>query len=165
MSRASLRRVALAFIITAVTAWLTTLAPSPASATTGPTQFLPDSRYKVASKVAQQYTGEYVFKSAAPAARLKGGALAIEVDNKVQLVGVAQFYGYDNNGQQTAWVGTLYNFHLTGKHVMIADIVGPTGQPLLARLFLTRSSKGDLIGQIELPEGRFAITWQKLPKH
>jgi len=164
MARASLRRLAQAFIILGVAAWLTTLAPYPASATTGPSQFLPPSHYKVASKVAQQYTGQYIFKSAAPAARLKGGALAIETDNKGQLVGVGQFYGFDNNGSQITWVGTLYNFHLTGKKVMIADVVAPTGKPLLARLFLTRSANGDLIGQIELPTGRFAITWHKLPK-
>jgi hypothetical protein len=165
MNCASVRRLALISSILAVAAWLALHAAAPVLATTGPTKFLPPSHYKVASKVAQQYRGQYLFKSAAAPARISGGAMGIEVDSNGQLTGIAQFYGYDQAGHQTAWVGTLYNFHLTGKNIMIADIVGPSGTPLLARLFLTRSNKGDLTGQIELPTGRYAIAWQRLPKH
>jgi hypothetical protein len=137
---------------------------APASATTGPTQFLPPSHYTIASKIQKTYVGQYTLKSAAPAARLKGGAMGIEINDRRQLFGVAQFYGYDASGNQSTWVGTLYNFHLTNKHVMIVDVLGPVGSTLLARLFLNRSKNGDLGGQIELPAGRFNIAWKKLPK-
>jgi hypothetical protein len=140
-------------------------APCDVSATTGPTQFLPTTKYKVQNKVELLYTGQYVLKTVASGARLSGGAMGIEIDdNSGALYGVAQFYGYDQSGQQSTWVGTLYNFHQAGKQLMVIDILAPSGKPVLGRLFLTRSRQGDLSGQIQLPGGKFSIIWHKLSK-
>src|SRR5262249_44336152 len=112
------------------------VAPGRSLATTGPTQILTDSRYHVQSKVMILYVGQYVLKSAATAARIRGGAMGIEISDRGFLYGIAQFYSYDEQGHQSTWVGTLYNFHLTKAKVMIFDISGPSGGELLGRLFL-----------------------------
>jgi hypothetical protein len=135
--------------------------PPSASATTGPTLALPPSRYKVASQVAQRYVGAYELSSAASAAQIRTSALGIEVRSGY-LFGLAQFYGYNLEGNQTLWVNILYNFHLTAKGVMIIDLLAPGGSPIMGRLSVTRSKQGDLRGQIELPLGRYAISWHKV---
>jgi len=109
-----------------------------------------------------QYKGQYVLKSAAPAARLRGGALGIEPNDRGFLTGIGQFYGYDAKGQQSTWTATLYNFHLTKAHVMIFDLLTPAGASLMGRIFVTRAKSGDIAGQIELSNGRFAIKWHKI---
>jgi hypothetical protein len=142
-------------------------APGSASATTGPTQFLPDAKYKVNNKVELLYTGTYIVSHVASAARLSGGAMAIEINDRGYLYGLGQFYGYDAQGHQSVWTGTLYNFHQIKSGEMIFDVVPPTGRGtlILARMFVSRAKSGDLSGQIELSGHRFAIAWHKLPKH
>jgi hypothetical protein len=133
-----------------------------AHATTGPTQFLPASRYKLANAQMAQYRGQYVLKSAAPGARLHGGAMGIEPSDRGFLTGVGQFYGYDAQGRQSTWTATLYNFHLTKAKVMIFDLLSPAGATLIGRIYGTRVRSGDITGQIELVSGRFAIQWHKI---
>jgi hypothetical protein len=96
---------------------------------------------------------------------LNGGAFGIEIDaDSGYLVGIAQFFGYDPNGDQSVWVADLYNFHPTKSGKMIIDLVGPTGVPLFGRLYLTRSKDGNLVGQITLGKSptRYAISIEKL---
>lgn len=138
--------------------------PPKTFATTGPSHFLTASRYQVPMKLAQQYVGRYQLVSAARAAQLKTGAMGIEIESTHhQLYGVAQFAGYERSFQ-SIWIATLFNFHQTKSKVMILDVLAQTGGTLLGRMFLSRAKNGDLTGQIELPKGRFAITWHKLPK-
>jgi hypothetical protein len=135
--------------------------PPSVRATTGPSIALPPSRYTVASQVAKLYIGAYELSSVARAARISACALGIEV-NRGFLFGLAQFYGYDLEGNQTLWVNELYNFHQAAKGVMVIDLLAPGGQPIMGRLFVTRSRQGDLSGQIELPLGTYAIRWHKV---
>jgi hypothetical protein len=139
------------------------LSPRPAMATTGPDQYLPAPKYKVSSKVAQLYVGQYLMKSAATGARLKGGAMGIEVNGKGAMYGIGQFYGYDSAGNQSTWVGTLYNFQPIPRNVIKIDILAPTGAPVLGTLSLARSKQGDLSGQIGLNGHKYSISWHKLP--
>jgi hypothetical protein len=137
--------------------------PHQVSATTGPTQFLPAPKYKVNSKSELLYTGQYELKSSAKGARLSGGAMGIELNNDDgALYGIAQFYAYTQQGEQSTWIGTLYNFHLVKNNIMSLEILAPSGHPVLAHMNLTRSAKGDLTGTIKLTSGTFAITWHKL---
>ncbi|MGH2387196.1 MAG: hypothetical protein ACRDIE_03255 [Chloroflexota bacterium] len=137
--------------------------PGRVSATTGPTQFLPAPKYKVNNKTELLYKGQYVLKSVAKGARLNGGAMGIEInDDDGALYGIAQFYGYDRAGEQSTWVGSLYNFQLLKTKVMNIEVLAPSGRPVLAKLALSRTAKGDLTGKIHLSNGTFAITWQKL---
>jgi hypothetical protein len=142
---------------------LIAFSPRPALATTGPDQYLPPPKYKVSTKVAQLYVGQYLMKSVATGARLKGGAMGIEVNAKGALYGVGQFYGYDSAGYQSTWVGTLYNFQQAPRNVMKFDILAPTGAPVLGALSLARSKQGDLSGQIVLNNHKYSISWHKLP--
>ena len=137
------------------------LVPARAYATTGPTDFLPASKYKIAGPVRVLYTGQYVFVSAASGSRLTGGAMGVEVSDRGSLYGLAQFYGYDKRGSKTVWTATLYNFRQVNKR-MALDILGPTGTPVLGHLSVMRSAKGDLSGEIELPAGTFSISWHKI---
>jgi hypothetical protein len=139
--------------------------PGRVSATTGPTDFLPPTPYHVPFSTEQLYIGQYVLQSVDPHSRLNGGAFGIEIDaDKGVLVGIAQFFGYDPRGDQSVWVADLYNFHTTKAGHMTIDLVGPTGVPLFGRLYLTRTAKGDLVGQITLGKSptRYAISIQKL---
>lgn len=53
-------------------------APAVASATTGPSNYLPNSPYKVAPHIRSLYVGQYILASVARGARLSGGAMGIE---------------------------------------------------------------------------------------
>jgi hypothetical protein len=141
---------------------LIAFSPRSALATTGPDQYLPPAKYKVSAKIAQLYTGQYIMKSVASGARLKGGAMGIEINNKGTLYGVSQFYGYDASGYQSTWVGTLYNFQPAAHSTMKIDILAPTGAPLLGTLSLSRSKQGDLSGQIALNKHTYTISWRKI---
>jgi hypothetical protein len=134
-----------------------------ARATTGPTQFLGLSRYHVAMKIARQWRGQYLIVQP-QSAHLFGAALGIEITPYGFLHGIGQFYGYDAQGHQTSWVSTVYNFHLTSNHVMVADIMAQMSSTLLGRLFLTRLKSGDLVGQIALfpAMARLPIRWHRV---
>lgn len=141
---------------------LLSLGPGLALATTGPTQFLPKPRYKVANKAELPYVGQYIFKKADKKAHLSGGAMGMEIDNQGYLYGVGQFYGYDSHGYQTSWTATLYNFR-KGRHgEMIIDLLGPTGRPLLGREMLSRAKNGDLSGKIQFGRSKYGISWHKI---
>ena len=140
------------------------VAPGGVSATTGPTDYLHASKYKVAASIEKLYTGQYLFVSAGKGSLLSGGALGVEVSDSGYLYGVAQFYGYDQSGSQTVWTATLYNFHQVN-HQMLLDIIAPTGAPVLGSLSVSRAANGDLSGRIRLATGTFAIRWHKISAH
>ena len=141
---------------------LLTVEPSTVSATTGPTEVLPPSRYKVPLRVAIPYLGSYELKSVAQAAKISRCAFGIEVNKHGFLFGLAQFYGYDLEGYQTLWINVLYNFHQTAKGVMVFDLLAPGVHIIMGRMFVTRSKRGDLSGQIELTFGTYAISFHKI---
>jgi hypothetical protein len=141
---------------------LLTVEPSTVSATTGPSEVLPPSRYKVSPRVAIPYLGAYKLKSVAQAARISRCAFGIEVNKYGFLFGLAQLYGYDLEGYQTLWVSILYNFHQTAKGVMVFDLLAPGTHTITGRMFVTRSKRGDLSGQIELTFGTYAISFHKI---
>jgi hypothetical protein len=136
-----------------------------AFATTGPTHFLPNSKFKVASALEGRYVGQYTLKSVSSGARIKGGAMGIEVNNNGYLYGVGQFYGYDASGSQSTWTATLYNFRLSKTQVITFDLLSPSGTVLLGRIVASRAKSGDLSGTIQLSNGRFSIQWHKLSTH
>jgi hypothetical protein len=137
------------------------LAPGRASATTGPSDYLPKSKFTVASRIEHQYTGQYVFVSAGKGSLLTGGAMGVEVSADGYLYGVAQFYGYDTSGSRSLWTAVLYNFHQVNQQMQL-DILAPTGYPRLGNLSVRRAANGDLRGQIHLANGMFSIRWHKI---
>jgi hypothetical protein len=137
------------------------LTPGRAFATTGPSDFLPKSKYTVVSRVEHQYTGQYVFVSAGKGSLLTGGAMGVEISDEGYLYGVAQFYGYDKSGSRSIWTAVLYNFHQANRQMRL-DILAPSGTPLLGNLSVRRAANGDLSGQIRLANGTFSIRWHKI---
>jgi hypothetical protein len=115
----------------------------------------------VVSRLALRYRGQYILTTAARSAHLSGGALGIEINDRGDLYGVGQFYGYDARGEQTSWVATLYNFHPARQGIMIIDLLAPGGRPLLGHLVVSRTKQGDLVGLLELGAQRYAIRWHK----
>ncbi|MGH2388716.1 MAG: hypothetical protein ACRDIE_10980, partial [Chloroflexota bacterium] len=79
--------------------------PAPTQATTGPSDFLPTSRYQVPIKLARQYVGRYQLFSVASKALIRTAAMGIEINSRHQLYGVAQFSGYEQ-GFQSIWIAT-----------------------------------------------------------
>jgi len=136
---------------------------SRASATTGPSDYLPAAHSKVAHGTMASYVGQYVLTSVASGARLSGGAMGIEIGSKGYLYGVGQFYGYDSNGSQSTWTATLYNFRTTKAQPMAFDLLGPSAKIKFGQILISkRLTSGDLTGQIQLTNGRFAIHWHKI---
>lgn len=163
--RCSHRLVSLVTALVLVLGAVGLVVPGRVSATTGPTDFLPPTRFKVPFAVQKKYIGQYILQSVNPASRLEGGAFGIEISADTgYLVGIAQFSGYDSNGNQTVWEADMYNFDLTKSGQMIIDLIGPTGVPLFGRLYLTRAKTGNLVGQLTLGKSpvRYAISIQKL---
>jgi hypothetical protein len=158
----SIRRVLCTLLaLLGLAGWLLAPGPGQASATTGASYFLPPARYHVASRLALLYHGQYILTTVARSAHLSGGALGIEINDRGDLYGVGQFYGYDASGEQTSWVATLYNFHPDRHRIMTIDLLAPGGRPLLGHLVVSRTKQGDLVGQLELGAQRYAIRWHK----
>ena len=137
------------------------LAPRQVSATTGPSNYLPPSKYTVATKVQALYVGQYLFASAAPASHLTGGAMGIEVSDAKFLYGVAQFYGYNQAGSKSVWIVTLYNFRQS-RGQMALDLLASGTTSVVGHLTVARAKNGDLHGQIQMGSGSYTISWHKV---
>src|SRR5918912_4591694 len=135
--------------------------PPRVSATTGSTSAMPPSRYKVPSKLMPLYRGRYSLKSVGKGARISEDQGYITVNQYHDLYGAAVFYGYDSQGFKASWIGTFYDFHLAPHGVMVINLYGWGGAPL-GTLFMTRTKRGDLVGQIQLADGHtYPIAWRK----
>lgn len=130
------------------------------SATTGGPGPTP-ARYRVDPRIAHLYPGQYKMQSAARGARLSYGQMAIDINELGFLQGVIQFNGYNAQGFRTTWVTVMYNFHLTAPNMMSIGLYGPNGTVVLGNLYVQRTKRGDLVGQIALPRTRYAIRWHR----
>ena len=135
--------------------------PPRASATTGDTYVLPPSRYKVPSRLFPLYHGRYSLVSVGKGSRIVYAGGFITVNNYHDLYGAFVFYGYDNQGLKSSWINLLYDFRLARHGVMVIKLYG-WGGPSLGMLFVTRTKRGDLVGQIQLLNSKkYAISFHK----
>ncbi|HEY8283282.1 MAG TPA: hypothetical protein VIJ28_02745 [Chloroflexota bacterium] len=132
-----------------------------AHATTGPSANLPTT-FKVSSKFAGQFVGQYVLKSVPAAAHIQSAALGIEVGNNGFLYGVGQFYGYDQSGNQSAWVATLYHFHQVGKSGMTLDLLSPSTLIVLGHMSFSPPKHANLVGKIGLSGHTYPIVFHQI---
>src|SRR5438067_10093949 len=147
--------------VVALAGFLLLSAPPRASATTGDTYVLPPSRYKVPSSLYHLYRGRYSMESVAKGAKIIYASGFITVNNYHDLYGAMEFYGYDDQGMKNAWINLLYDFRLTQHRMMVIKLYG-WGGPSLGMLFMTRTKRGDLVGQIQLLNGKkYAISFHK----
>lgn len=135
---------------------------SVARATTGPSANLPPT-FKVGSKFAGQFVGQYTLKSVPFASHIKSAALGIEVNDSGFLYGIGQFYGYDTAGSQSSWVATLYHFHQTSKSRMTIDLLAPaTASNLLGRLVVAPPQHNILAGTIALEGHTYPVSFRRI---
>ncbi len=143
--------------------------PAPAAAAVGvscgvpynvPCQ-IPPSLYNVPGKIATSYCGHYTLQSIDRRTRLNDGTVYIEQRTPSSMLGLVQFYGWDQQGHQTSWFAVLTNFHLLAHGRMAIDLYDQAGQSLGDQLLVTRTAAGDLAGQLHLDGTSYAIRWQK----
>src|SRR5262249_24875451 len=87
------------FCILLLVGYVSAIWPDNALAATGPSDFLPPSRFDVPRQVAQLYVGRYQLQSVPRAAQIRTAAMGIEINDRQQLYGVAQFSGYEQSFQ------------------------------------------------------------------
>jgi hypothetical protein len=135
--------------------------PARVSATTGDTYVLPPSRFKVSSALFPLYHGRYSLVSVGKGAKIVYAQGFITVNNYHDLYGAMVFYGYDSQGMKNSWINLLYDFHLARHGMMVITMYG-WGAPSLGTLFVTRTKRGDLVGQIQLLHGKtYPISFHK----
>jgi hypothetical protein len=135
--------------------------PVRVTASTNALQFQQLSSTGTADPIEALYTGQYLLKAAGTEARLTGGVLYIGANDQHQLSGEVQFYGNSTVDYQFSWTGLLGHFRITNQQATV-DILGPAGKALLAHMIMTRSSRGDLTGQIMVLQSRFPLSWRKI---
>jgi|SwirhisoilCB1_FD_contig_81_1674875_length_3069_multi_3_in_0_out_0_2 hypothetical protein len=133
-----------------------------AQATTGPSTNMPKT-FKVQSKFAGKFVGQYTLKSVPTASKIKSAALGIEVNDRGFLYGIGQFYGYDQSGSQISWVATLYHFKEVGKsNVMKFDLLSSSLTVVLGHMSATPPKKGTLKGSIVLDGHTYPIVFHQV---
>lgn len=119
------------------------------TATTGPGYLLSAPKYLINHGVLLRYTGRYVTTSAARASRIISSEVFIGIGEAGYAAGGISIYSYDAAGQEQAFAGTLYNFHVVGNQVE-SDIVTTGASAIIGHLFLRhRGSSRDLVGTID----------------
>ena len=135
------RRAALTLCVVAVASLG---AAAAATATTGPGYLLKHPGHKITAQQAKPFTGVFKFNAAGSSSKVVSANMFAELNNQPPqnfMVGQIQVYAYDRNGQEGDWVGTLYNWHWTGK-VMQMELVGFSGTPLLGYMVLRTQDNG-----------------------
>ena len=161
MVRCRQRLVRVIPAVVALAGFLLLSGPAHVSATTGDTYVLPPSRYKVPSALFPLYHGRYSLTSVGKGARIVYAGGFISTNNYHALYGAFVFYGYDNQGLKSSWINLLYDFRLAQHGVMVISLYG-WGGPSLGTLFVTRTKRGDLVGQIRLRNGKkYPISFHK----
>ena len=147
--------------VVALAGFLLLSGPPRVSATTGDTYVLPPSRFKVPSALFPLYHGRYSLVSVGKGAKIVYAQGFITVNNYHDLYGAMVFYGYDAQGLKSTWINLLYDFRLAQHGVMVISLYG-WGGPSLGTLFVTRTKRGDLVGQIRLLNGKkYPISFHK----
>lgn len=119
--------------------------------------------FKVQSKFAGKFVGQYTLKSVPTASKIKSAALGIEVNDRGFLYGIGQFYGYDQSGSQISWVATLYHFKEVGKsNVMKFDLLSSSLTVVLGHMSATPPKKGTLKGSIVLDGHTYPIVFHQV---
>src|SRR5579871_4452307 len=134
-----------------------------ARATTGPAVNLPPT-YHVDAGFARLFIGEYTLQSIPLASRIKSAGFAIEYNDSGFLWGQAQFYGYDDQGAESSWVGLLYNFKQVAKNQIHADILAQSGYDVvLGHLQLTQPGRNKVaVGTMTIRGKSYPIKFSQI---
>ncbi len=142
-------------------------AAAAATATTGPGYLLKHPGYKVSMKVAKPFTGVFKFNRKGSSSQVITTSMFAGFGERPEdfMVGQVQVYAYDKSGQEGDWVGTMYNWHWTGKEMQM-ELVGFGGDPVLGYMTLKSVNYDHLVGTIVTRQGnnhyKVAFTRTKL---
>jgi hypothetical protein len=144
-------------------------AAAAATATTGPGYLLKHPGYTITAKLAKPFTGVYKFKAAGSSSQVVSANMFAQKGSQPPedfMIGQIQVYAYDRSGQEGDWVGTMYNWHWTGKQ-MEMELVGFGGTPVLGYMTLQAEQGGRyLTGTLVTKQGnqhyKIAFTRSKL---
>jgi hypothetical protein len=126
---------------------------------------IPISLYHVPSKIAATYYGRYDLQSIDRRSRLYDGNAYIEPRDPNSMVGLVQFYGYDQSGFKSSWFAVASDFHLVARHKLAFDLLNQAGQGIGDTLTVARTRSGDLIGTFHMDGKNYAIRWRKVGTH
>jgi len=142
------RRAVLALCVAAVASLGAVAA---ATATTGPGYLLKNPGFKVTHRLAKPFVGVFKFNRAGSSSKMVNASMFADFTNQPPedfMIGQIQVYAYDRSGQEGDWVGTMYNWHWTGKQ-MEMELVGFGGSPVLGYMVLKARDGGKhLVGSL-----------------
>lgn len=131
-------------VVLAVAAVASLGAAAAASATTGPGYLLKNPGYKVTQQTAKPFTGVYKFDRSGSSSKLVSANMFAGLSDQPPesfMVGQIQVFSYDRSGHEGDWVGTMYNWHWTGKRMEL-ELVGFGGTPVLGYMTLRAENGG-----------------------
>jgi hypothetical protein len=143
------RRCRTALLVLSVVVAASFGAAAIASATTGPGYLLKHPGYRVTTKDAKPFIGVWKYNPKGDSKNVINTSMFANFSERPEnfLVGQVQVFAYDKNGQEGDWVGTMYNWHWTGKQMQM-ELVGFGGTPVLGYMTLTSSGPNTLKGTI-----------------
>jgi len=140
-----------AFVVLCVAAVASLGAAAAATATTGPGYLLKHPGFRVTRTVAKPFTGVFKFDRAGSSAKMVNASMFAQLNNQPPedfMIGQIQVYAYDRSGHEGDWVGTMYNWHWTGREMQL-ELVGFGGSPVLGYMTLrARDSGKHLVGTL-----------------
>jgi hypothetical protein len=133
-----------AVVVLCVAAVASLGAAAAATATTGPGYLLKNPGFKVTHQVAKPFVGVFKFNPVGSSRNMVNASMFADFQNQPPedfMIGQIQVYAYDRHGQEGDWVGTMYNWHWTGK-AMQMELVGFGGSPVLGYMVLKARDGG-----------------------
>jgi hypothetical protein len=139
-------------------------AAAAASGTTGPGYLLQHPGYKVTHKVAKPFIGIWKYNPKGDSKNMIDSSMFANFSERPEnfLVGQVQVFAYDKSGQEGDWVGTMYDWHWTGKEMQM-ELVGFGGSPRLGYMTLKTAGRNHLRGTIvtTADNARYTVAFTK----
>ena len=143
------RRFTRAAVLVCAAAGLLLLAGAPqVGATTGPTPLTKPPLWTLSKRQARPFIGR--FKMVAPhGGQLISADYAAMPNEFGYMEGTLVVYTYDEEGQETSWVGRTYEYHSKGRGKMTIDVIAAANENIFAKLRLQVTRRGELTGILE----------------
>jgi hypothetical protein len=128
-----------------------------AQATTGNNALNHKPRFKVSTREARPYLGQY--KLAKHGKGILGSSLRTGYNGNGYLQGTISVSQL-SEGQPTTWLATLYEYHSEGRKMEIDLWTPDLGSRLLGHLIVKRNNKDQLVGTLIVGQERVAVTYR-----
>ncbi len=122
---------------------------------------MPLSPFKVPGAIEAQFVGQYNLQNITRSLRMTSGYIGIARRHDGSLLGLVYYYGYDQQGNTTAWMAVLSNFQYLGHGRMNIELFTQGGQDLGESLAVTLRPNGDLVGKLTLDGTTYSGRWHR----